>query len=499
MVTTTSTTGTTATTTSSAPTKTSITGLGSGLDIDALVEATVNAEKAPKQGQIDRLTAKTETSLSAIGTLKAAMEAFEASLAALSSKSTSFEGLAAASSSETAATVTAGSGAVAGTYNLEVEKLATASKVASKSLSTTTFATGGKLSIDVGDNATYSISVADGSSLTQIRDAINTQLSDSAGISANIITDSTGSRLVLSSETTGTGTDLYVTGSGGLSDLNINVAAQTDEDGNPVKDANGNVTFTHSLQSQAGTAAGYITESGNASYKLDGLTLSSSTNTLTSVSGLTIKLTGEGKSTLSVAANTDGITSSIETFVTAYNTLMTVTNALTRVTPSADGSTTEAGALVGDATMRSMLGSIRNALVEPSTTSGNLSILAQLGVSTNKDGTLKIDEDALAAGLDANYDSVKSFFTGDDGLISRLGNVTSAYTTSGGILEVKEDALKGTLENLDDQQDKLDRRIETLQASMYSKYNTMDALVAQLNATSSSILATLNALNNKDD
>jgi len=122
-----------------------------------------------------------------------------------------------------------------------------------------------------------------------------------------------------------------------------------------------------------------------------------------------------------------------------------------------------------------------------------------LGVSTQRDGTLSLDETALTAGLEANYDSVKSFFTGDDGLISRLGNVTSVYTATGGLLETKEDALQGTLDSLDTQQDSLDRRIETLQTSLYSKYNSMDALVAQLNATSSSILETLNALNNKDN
>lgn len=496
MVTTTSTTGTTSTTatTSSSSTKTSITGLGSGLDIDALVEATVNAEKAPKQGQIDRLTAKTETSLSAVGTLRAAMEAFEASLTALTSNKTSFDGLAAKSSTDTVATVTANSGAVAGSYALSVTNLATASRVATASLSggsSTTFASGGKLKIDVGDNASYSVNVSAGASLSSIRDSINSQLSSSAGISANIVTDSNGSRLVLSSETTGENTDIFMSGTGDLSALNVNVTSTTDDDGV--------VTIAHNLQKQSGTGAGYITLSGDAKFTLDGLEMTSSTNTTSALSGLSITLTGKGDSTISMSTNTDGIKTSVESFVSAYNTLMTVTNALTKVTVSTDGSTTDAGALVGDATMRTMMNSIRSALVEPSTTSGNLSILAQLGVSTQRDGTLKVDETALTAGLEANYDSVKSFFTGDDGLISRLGDVTSVYTATGGLLETKEDALQGTLDSLDTQQDSLDRRIETLQTSLYSKYNTMDALVAQLNATSSSILETLNALNNKDN
>ena len=264
---------------------TTISGLGTGLDIDGMVTAIADAEKAPKQAQIDRLTTKTETSLSAVGTLTSAVETFEASLTALESSSSSFEGLGVQSSADGVASATAGAGAVPGSYEVEVISLASSSKVASASLeggASTTFDSGGTLTIDVGDNASYEVQVAPGASLTEIRDAINSQLSATAGISANIITDASGARLVLSSEVTGEGTDLYVKGTGDLAALNINV----DEDGN------------HDLTQQSGTGAGSITLASNASYKIDGLELSSSTNTVTALSGLSIKLTAEGTTTL---------------------------------------------------------------------------------------------------------------------------------------------------------------------------------------------------------
>ncbi len=306
----------------------------------------------------------------------------------------------------------------------------------------------------------------------------------SIAISANIVTDSNGSRLVLSSETTGEGTDLHVSGTGDLAALDINNTF--DEDGKRV------------LSKQSGTDAGYITPSSNASYTLDGLELSSSTNTVTALSGLTIKLTGEGSSTLTVGANTEGLKTSVESFVTAYNTLITVTNALTKVSATDDGSSTEAGAMVGDASVRSLLTSIRSALSDTSGASGNLNVLAQLGVTTNKDGTLAIDDAKLTSSLESNYADVKEFFAGSNGLLSRLGDVTSAYTASGGLLDTREKNIQSTLNDLASQQEALDRRIESVTASLYTKYNNMDMLVAQLQATSESILATLNALNNKD-
>ncbi|RRV34829.1 flagellar cap protein FliD [Stutzerimonas stutzeri] len=469
---------------------TTITGLGTGLDIDGMVTAIADAEKAPKQAQIDRLTTKTETSLSAVGTLTSAVETFEASLTALESSSSSFEGLGVQSSADGVASATAGAGAVPGSYEVEVISLASSSKVASASLeggASTTFDSGGTLTIDVGDNASYEVQVAPGASLTEIRDAINSQLSATAGISANIITDASGARLVLSSEVTGEGTDLYVKGTGDLAALNINV----DEDGN------------HDLTQQSGTGAGSITLASNASYKIDGLELSSSTNTVTALSGLSIKLTAEGTTTLTVAPNTEGLKTSIEAFVSAYNNLITVTNALTRVTTSedetsTDETSTDAGALVGDALVRSLLGSIRNELVQPSTGSGELSVLAQLGVTTNKDGTLSIDDAKLSSALETHYDEVQAFFVGDDGLIPRLKSVTEPYTAPGGLLAGRTESLQKTMTQLSEQQQALDRRIDSLTTSLYTKYNNMDILVAQLQATSESILATLNALNNKD-
>ena len=464
---------------------TTISGLGTGLDIGGMVTAIADAEKAPKQAQIDRLTTKTETSLSAVGTLTSAVETFEASLTALESSSSSFEGLGVQSSADGVASATAGAGAVPGSYKVEVISLASSSKVASASLeggASTTFDSGGTLTIDVGDNASYEVQVAPGASLTEIRDAINSQLSATAGISANIITDASGARLVLSSEVTGEGTDLYVKGTGDLAALNINV----DEDGN------------HDLTQQSGTGAGSITLASNASYKIDGLELSSSTNTVTALSGLSIKLTAEGTTTLTVAPNTEGLKTSIEAFVSAYNNLITVTNALTRVTTSEDETSTDAGALVGDALVRSLLGSIRNELVQPSTGSGELSVLAQLGVTTNKDGTLSIDDAKLSSALETHYDEVQAFFVGDDGLIPRLKSVTEPYTAPGGLLAGRTESLQKTMTQLSEQQQALDRRIDSLTTSLYTKYNNMDILVAQLNASSASLLSSLEALNNSN-
>ena len=124
--------------------------------------------------------------------------------------------------------------------------------------------------------------------------------------------------------------------------------------------------------------------------------------------------------------------------------------------------------------------------------------VAQLGVTTNKDGTLSIDDAKLSSALETHYDEVQAFFVGDDGLIPRLKSVTEPYTAPGGLLAGRTESLQKTMTQLSEQQQALDRRIDSLTTSLYTKYNNMDILVAQLNASSASLLSTLEALNNSN-
>lgn len=449
-----------------------ITGLGSGLDISSLVTSLVNAEKAPKQSQIERLAATTNTTLSAVGTLKSALETFQASVTSLTRVSSSFAALSGSSSKSEVATVTVGSGAVAGSYELQVEQLAKGSKVASQVMedgASTTFASG-SLTISLG-SASYNVTVAEGASLSDIRSSINSQLSNSAGISANIVTDSSGSRLVLSSETMGEGTDLSVSGSN-------DSLARLDVDG---------------TVQQAGTGAGYITKAQDAKFTLDGLSMTSATNTVSSaISGLSFKLLSEddASTTITVGSNSDKLQSSIQTFVTAYNTLLTMTNALTKVSTQ-DGAVTDAGALVGDASVRTLLNSVRNALSQPSSAGSTLS---QFGVLTQTDGTLAIDDTRLEAAASSDPEVIRSFFTGSDGLLERMGSLVEGYTKSGGILEARESNLNSTLRDLDNQQTDLDRRMEALETTLYSRYNKMDALLGELENTRNSLTSIFDAM-----
>jgi len=466
---------------------TSVNGVGSGIDIDSIVSALVTAQKTPKQTQITNAKTEATTTLSAVSSLKSALSTFQTAMTNLD-EAKSFNGLTGTSSDEDVLTATVDSTAATGTYSMDVTQLATGSKIASKYITTgTTFSTAGTLTLTQGDGTATGVTtlgtvkVAANASLSTIRDAINTQLK-SSGVTANIITDSTGQRLVISSTTTGANTNISVAATGGVSDLAI--------DGSGTK--------------ADGSVGGYVTApTQDAEYTVDGLSLTSASNSVTgAISGVEFDLKEVGKSTLTVDTNTDGLKTSITTFVSAYNALMSSIKSLTSVTSTTDddgNATTTAAALTSDSSVRNIVNGLRNQLVGTSTDGGTISLLSQLGVSTQTDGTLAIDDDKLETALASNAGSVQGFFTGTGGLLSRMSATLDIYAEDDGLLDQREDSLNDTLSDLATQQTTLDTRMTKYEATMYAKYNAMDTLVAQLNATSTSVMTTLNALNNTSD
>lgn len=470
-----------------------IPGIGSGLDINSIVGALVNAERAPKEAQLARLEKASTTKFSALGQLKSALSELQASLKDLN-KPSLFEKRTATSSNTTALTASAGSAALAGSYQVEVGRLASASKVATQTLASDFSATGeGTLTVKLGagDEAGVEVAIEAGDDLAAIRDKLNTALKDK-GISANIVNDPAGgtSRLVLSAKETGAGKDIYIeTADAALADLAIGSIDYSDPD-NPVG----------ALAAVSGSAAGYLEQAANAEFKIDGLSLSSASNTVdNAIPDVTLTLVGktEAGKPLSVTVGQDnaGVKSNIKKFVDTYNKLISTSNQLTNVTQVGEGKPPVVGGLVGDATVRTLLGSVRNELVNPGGESGDaVRILADLGITTQKDGTLKIDDGKLDSVLRDNYDAVGAFFVGDAGLMKRLEQRIEGYTQVGGIFDERMKGLQSTISGIDKQKETLNRRIEQLQTRLFAQFNAMDSLVGQLSQTGDRLAQALGSL-----
>ena len=475
---------------------TSTVGVGSGLNIGEIVKGLVGAEKAPKQTQIDKQTSATSASLSGVGQLSSALAAFQKTMDTLNSTTTlAFNGFAATSADEKVVKATAGNNAVNGSYAIGITKLATPSKVATAALTAaqTSAIPSGTLKI-TQNGVAQEVSIDQGSTLEQARDKINSTL-QGKGITANIINDSNGARLVFSSTTTGSGSDISVEASSGLEMFNIDGTKKMSE--TATTDANGKVIG----------GAGAISElAGDAEFTVDGLSLTSPTNKVSgAISGITFDLVAPSAqgatTTVTVATNTDGLKASLQSFVDSYNTLVKLVATLTKGSTGKDAAGKDVfvpAPLTGDATPRSLLAVIRTQIATSTSTSG-LGSLAQLGIQTQQtDGTLSLDSTKFTAALsDKKMGSqIQALFTGEGGLLSRLGKAVLPYNEPGkGILPSKTTSLTAVQKQLTKDQADLDRRIDTLTQTLTKKYNAMDLVVGRLKATASSITSIFAAMN----
>lgn len=459
---------------------TSTTGIGSGLNISSIVEAQVNSDTAAKQAQITRQTTNNKAYISGVGALKSALADYQSSMAKLnSSTAPAFNAYAATSANENVLKATASNTAVPGTYEVNVSQLATGSKVASRLY--TTAEGGAATPIPKGDltieqnGKTYTVSIGDGATLQSVRDSINDALAVN-GISANIINEAGGSRLVLGSTTTGAGSDIKVIG--GTTGIDI--------DG---------------TKSMATNGSGYISGlAQDAKLTIDGLEVTSKSNTVKdAISGITLDLVAKSADAatttkVTVGANNDGLKASVQQFVDAYNTMVKAVNALTATSTDADGNTV-LGSLTGDPTTRSLLADIRGELANIGS-GDRLTTLSQLGINTQKDGTLEFNSSKFTAAMNDKKlgSEVQELFTGTNGVFERMNKAIEPYIKSDGILTSRTNNLNSLQKRLDQQQEDLDRRVELLTASLTKKYIAMDTVVGKLKAQANSITSIFDAI-----
>src|SRR5260221_80638 len=279
------------------------TGLGSGLDINSIVQQLVAAEG---QGQTKLLTAqktKLQTQISAYGQLQAAIAGVEAALAGLSTAQ-QFEGTLATVADKSIAGASTDSTASAGTYSLGVTQLATGTKLASGPIASSTTVVGtGTLTISVGTKPFSVVINSTNNTLSGIAAAINAAATGS-GVTATLVTANDGVRLVLSGATTGAANAVTVTqtgGDGGLANLVYDPA-------------NSNTKLTKLQGAQ------------DAIVTLDGNAYNSASNVVTGLlTGVTLNLTAAtstGVTTaLVVSGDQSGARTAVQTLITSYNTL----------------------------------------------------------------------------------------------------------------------------------------------------------------------------------
>ncbi len=418
-------------------------GVGSGLDLSGLVENLLAAEREPIENSLNRQEAKLVSDLSGVGLMKASLSGFQSSLGGLSTAA-SFSTRSINNGNINALSVSANNGAEAGNYNINVNTLANSQSLASTAFNSVTDIVGtGTIQIRFGtitgpgfasfavnaNQAIQNITIdSSNNTLVGLKDYIN---NGAFGVTAAIINDGSGYRITLTSDDTGVANALEIsitdtgdannTDTAGLSALAYNASA------------------TNLTETQVAT---------DASISVNGLAISSATNTLNEViEGVTLNLLGTTASTfaLTISESTDQLKSSIRDMVGAYNDMIVSLNDLS----SAGSPTTQAGILFGDASLRNFTnGLFREMTSTVDGLSGNISALSNIGITTQSDGTLAVDEGRFGSVIDANPTDTVALFAplgqATDSLIN-FNSSTSASVPGNYAIDITTIATQGLL------------------------------------------------------
>lgn len=439
----------------------SVPGLGSGLDVNGIVTSLMAVERQPLT-QLETQKKTFETQLSSYGQLKSAISTFQTAMDDLGDIE-KFQIFSATSSNTTVLTASATSAAAAGNYSVVVTQLARAHKMASGLTGvadeSTTIGATGTLQVGVGAD-TFSV-VIDGTNntLAGIRDAIN-NASANTGVTATILNVDDGvggteSRLVLTSDETGTANALTVS------------------------DVSGNVASTLAMATVANQSA------LDATLTVDGFDITSSSNSVTgAIQGVTLELVAEGSSTLKLAYDTDAVKESIDAFVGAYNALRATISSL------------KSGNLKGDNTLLSVQSLLRDTLnTEPTGLTTALSTLSEIGIKTERNGDLSLNTTELDAALASDYAGVAELMADDDqGYAFRLEAVADDMLDIDGLVDSRTKGIDSRIDTLGDRMDNMKYRLELIEKRYRSQFAALDAMLAQLQSTSNFLTQQLSNL-----
>jgi flagellar hook-associated protein 2 len=363
----------------------SVSGLSSGINSAAIINALVAANAASTQViQGQELTAQAQQT--ALTQFNTKMLLAQLDISALNSKSTYQNWQATSSNTSAITTSSAGGAAVAGTYELNVVQVAAAEQLATAGQSSATAAAGaGTIQLQVGTGPVSSLDFSAGGSLNDMATAINNA---NIGIIASVVNDgsSTPYRLVLQSAKTGAANTILATGSGSLSSLFSGMSTLT-------------------------TGADAEVSIGGATAGTSAITLTQASNTFTNVvPGVNIVAQQPANNiSVTVASDPTAATTAITNFVTDYNAALTYFNQNSQY----NSSTNSGGPLIADSGLRANLNSITEALTSavpglPST----MNNLNSLGITINEsDGTLVINQATLKSALGSDPGDVMKMFT----------------------------------------------------------------------------------------
>ena len=468
------------------------------LNVDVFVASAMAVERQPLSGlQAGQRTLSVRSAT--FSDLKSALSALRSKAQALTQAGalSPFQAKAVSSSSATVATATASTSALPAVHTLSVSQLAKLSTIVSQQLtgSATDVVTAEgagtksvKITYDGTDPATSGTAVTvnveltggdtNNTILTNLATAINNDSTLGAKVSASVVGDTaTTARLVLTSKQTGQANKVRVADTTGTLLSRLGLSGES---------------------GSVGTGGGFLYADTvlDATFKLDGLAITRSSNSVSDVlTGVTINLLGLSTSdvTLTVSADKTSMKASVQAFLDSYNKALKFLQERTRVKASATTSGTGStevtsvvrGQLAGDTMYGSLMTNIRSdaGSAVSSVQTGDPALLADVGITTASDGALSIgDTTKLDSAIETKLSGLTDLFASTSGVATRLITRMDGFVNGGGLIDGSLSTVTSKTQNINQQIARLEARLVTREAALRKQLTNLQKALLALSA-----------------
>lgn len=456
-------------------------GIGSGLDVRGIVQQLMAVERQPLQA-LQTANKRTQDQLSAYGRLQSAMTTLQDAARRLTDANT-WRATTVASTSTTAVTATTSGNTPAGSYAVNVTRLAAAQTISSQaSFAAATDTLGpGTLTIELGtwgpgqgsftpDAERAAVAIRFDPPTDTLEDVKNAINASGAGVTASIVSDANGMRLAIRSTVTGEANGFRL--------------VVDDDDGD-----DGDVAGLSRLAFDPSTGVSRMTQgvaAANAQATINGIDVSAATNEFSNVmDGMSFKLLATTTAPVEVTVNrdTEAMKKNITDFATAYNDLVKLMRDQTRTT---EGAAT-GGILQTDATAVSLLRQVRTLAGSSTAAATAFARLADIGLEPQRDGSLKVSDTKITAAL-GNLPELQAFFarnedgTASDGFGQLFRDFASARLDFEGTLTTRQQALRDRISTNKGREERLEQRLALVEKRLNEQYTRLDTSVAKFSS-----------------
>jgi flagellar hook-associated protein 2 len=361
-------------------------GIGSGIDTTTMVSQLVAAARAGQEAGVNTRESNNSAQVSSLATISSTIDSFASSLKSLVTGGTLFTQPTFSSSAIQVSAIAGSRIPSTLSSTLQVKQLAQAQTIMSAPVSDTGGAIGtGTLTLKTAGGSFAITLDSSNDTMAGLAAQINKA---NAGVTASIVNDGTGSRLVLKGAVGAANSFSLTPGDGADAGLSA---------------------YSYDPAATSGNGMAAAQSAQDATLSLDGVTVTRPSNTISDlIPGVKLSLQSVMASPATIGASvpTDAISGSVNDFVSAYNAVKSTLDAATA--SGLNGGT--AGPFSTNATIRGIMGQMAQLTSTALVSSGPIRTLADLGIRTQNDGTLSVDSTKLASVLASQPDAVANLF-----------------------------------------------------------------------------------------